>query len=113
MNDAKLLNILHSTKTFAPVLTVGEDGWGRDVRYAEMEEYSYMGANGLWVRYGDFRNLAIETVKSQEENQMLRSVLEAFVLRAEAYIEAGRGMPDVSMEAVLEKARTALEGAGK
>ncbi|MBN0653965.1 hypothetical protein JTM24_35270, partial [Pseudomonas aeruginosa] len=65
MNDAKLLNILHSTKTFAPVLTVGEDGWGRDVRYAEMEEYSYMGANGLWVRYGDFRNLAIETVKSQ------------------------------------------------
>ncbi|HCE8379564.1 TPA: hypothetical protein NHR78_004161 [Pseudomonas aeruginosa] len=112
MNEAKLLNILHHTKTFVPVLTVGEDGWGRDIRYAEMKESTWA-VNGLWVRHEDYRNLAIETVKRQEENQMLRSALQSFVLRAEAYIEAGRGMPDVSMEAVLEKARTALEGAGK
>lgn len=56
---------------------------------------------------------ANEIKRLHADNSALRSALEAFVLRADAYLEAGRDMPDVSMEVVLEKARAALEGGGR
>lgn len=84
----------------------------KELAERHVRQIAGFGPDGI-IYTNDFKVDAKKVLKLIAEVERLRSALEAFVLRADAYLEAGRDMPDVSMEVVLEKARAAMEGGGK
>jgi len=110
----------HYKKWFKEIVYESFDEWLKDdathwigEEDAALQAWQYLHENKIWLMKERIEEQEQERDRLKAENEALRAALQAFVLRADAYLEAGRGMPDVSMEVVLEKVRAALEGGGR